>query len=69
MARRLMVALREPFMDPLDGGPYLKLSKVGVCWGNIPPAVLHINHYVSWSEHPPPQATGRDIMVGCCPLY
>ena len=68
VARRLMAASREPFMAPSDSKPRLKLSKVDVFWGNIPPAVLRLNHSVSWSEHLPPQAAGRDIMEGRFPL-
>lgn len=54
IARRLMGAIREPFMGPSDGGPSLKLSKVGALWGNIPPAALCLNHSANRSDHPPP---------------
>lgn len=55
-------------MTPSDGGPSSKLSKVGVLRGNIPPVALCLNHSANRSDHLSPQAVGRNVVVGHCPL-
>ena len=63
-----MASNREPFMAPSKCGPWWRLRSEGVVWGNIPLGAFVQNSIVCRVDHLSPQAAGRDIMTGQCPL-